>query len=48
MSNDPSKPHGTDVQEPEEEVAHLDDAVIGRAFRWSILALLAIVALVAA
>src|SRR5213075_3306866 len=45
MSNDPSKPHGTDVQEPEEEVAHLDDAVIGRAFRWSILALLLIVAL---
>src|SRR5436190_23173932 len=45
MSNDPSKPHGTDVQEPEEEVAHLDDVVIGRAFRWSILTLLAMVAL---
>jgi len=45
MSNDPSKPHGTDVQESEEEVAHLDDAVIGRAFRWSIVALLAMIAL---
>jgi enediyne biosynthesis protein E4 len=32
------------VQEPEEEVSHLDDAVIGRAFRWSfvIVALLGI------
>ena len=45
MSNDPLKPHGTDVQEPEEEVAHLDVAVIGRAFRWSILALVLIAAL---
>src|SRR6185503_11364402 len=48
MSNDPLKPRGTDVQEPEEEVAHLDDAVIGRAFRWSILALVIIVAVAAA
>ncbi|HTD85176.1 MAG TPA: CRTAC1 family protein [Candidatus Binatia bacterium] len=38
MSNDPLKPRGTEVQEPEEELAHVDDAVIGRAFRWSILA----------
>src|SRR5688572_29104061 len=27
--------HKPNVQEPEEEVSHLDDAVIGRAFRWS-------------
>ena len=25
---------------PEEEASHLDDAVIGRAFRWSLMALL--------
>ena len=38
MSNDPLKPRGTDVQEPPEELGHLDDAVIGRAFRWSAVA----------
>src|SRR5688572_8154493 len=43
MSNDSSKPPGTDVQESEEEVAHLDDAVIGRAFRWSIIAVIVLV-----
>jgi enediyne biosynthesis protein E4 len=45
MSYDPSKPpenKSTAVQEPEEEVAHLDDAVIGRALRWSIVAVLAL------
>ena len=46
MSNEPLKPRGTDVQEPEEELGHVDDAVIGRAFRWSLVAgvLLAVIA----
>lgn len=42
MSNDPSKPPVINRPEPEEEVAHLDDAVIGRAFRWSIVAVIAL------
>jgi hypothetical protein len=46
MSNDPSKPRGTDVQEPEEELVYADDTVIGRAFRWSILAGIVIALLV--
>jgi hypothetical protein len=46
MSNDPLKQQGIEVQEPDEEVAHLDDAVIGRAFRWSIAAFVLLVALV--
>lgn len=48
MSNAPSKPPVTNPPEPEEEVAHLDDAVIGRAFRWSILAAIALVIGIAA
>lgn len=47
MSIDPLKPPATDVQEPEEEVGHLDDAVIGRAFRWSIVAAILLVAVAA-
>ena len=47
MTNDPLRQRGTDVQEPEEEVAHLDDAVIGRAFRWSIAAFVLLVLVVA-
>ncbi len=35
------------VQEPEEEVSHLDDAVIGRAFRWSFVILVVVVAVTA-
>ena len=33
---------------PDEEAAHLDDAVIGRAFRWSLFSLIAVAALAAA
>ncbi|HKQ39647.1 MAG TPA: CRTAC1 family protein [Verrucomicrobiae bacterium] len=47
MSNDPLKPRGTDVQEPEEELVHVDDAVIGRAFRWSAAAAVVLIALAA-
>lgn len=47
MSNDPLKRQATDVQEPEEE-AHLDDAVIGRAFRWSIAGFVILVLIVVA
>src|SRR5262245_63508291 len=32
------------LEEQGEEIAHLDDAVIGRAFRWSIIALVLILA----
>lgn len=37
---DPSKSKNVDVQEPGEDAAHLDDTVIGRAFRWSLIGLL--------
>ena len=47
MSDDPLRQRGTEVQAPEEEVAHLDDAVIGRAFRWSIAALILLVIVIA-
>ena len=43
MSDDPLKRRATDLQEPEEEDGHLDDAVIGRAFRWSIAAFVLLV-----
>ena len=42
MNTDPNK----QKPEPEEEVAHLDDRVVGSAFRWSLIALLVITATV--
>src|SRR6266704_6059593 len=49
QENDSSKPKSTaaSILEREEEVAHLDDKVIGRAFRWSLAALLLICMVVA-
>jgi hypothetical protein len=44
MNTDPAK-HSP---EPEEEIAHLDDRVVGKAFKWSAVALVVIVATVAA
>jgi hypothetical protein len=42
MNADPNK----NQPEPEEEVAHLDDRVVGRAFRWSVIAIVVITAAV--
>src|SRR5947207_2524002 len=43
MNIDPREPR----PESEEEVAHLDDRVVGKAFKWSAVALVAMVAVVA-
>ena len=43
MNSEPNPPR----PDPEEEVAHLDDRVVGRAFRWSALAFVLLAALVA-
>src|SRR5438093_7597299 len=40
---DESKPSSPNPQQQPEELAHYDDAVIGRAFRWSVIAALLLV-----